>query len=145
MATAVVPKPVANSTVSITVQPDPNQPPSTRVAGIAWQPGLTVLDAMIMGDAASPSTFTFRALFASVFGAFIDMVDGVEEHDNFYWLFYVNGEFSDLGASTKPVPGGPGAPNAEIEWKFEDVTEGHHAFDHVMRKKRLKAQFFNRQ
>lgn len=135
-------KPIPNSEISIIVVPDPGQPPSQRVANVPWQPGTTVLGAMILADAMSPFTFTFRVLFASAFGALVDMIDGVEEHDSLYWLAYVNGQFSDLGASTILVPGGPGAPNAEIEWRLENVTEGHAAFGHVTRKAHLKAQWF---
>jgi len=134
--------PVPNSEISVLVVSNPALPPSQRLINIPWEPGTTVLDAMVLADAMSPFTFTFRVLFASASGAFVDMIDGVEEHDSFYWLLYVNGQFSDLGASTILVPGGPGAPNAAIEWKFENVTEGHPAFEHVTRKAELKARWF---
>ena len=135
-------KPVPNSEISIIVVSDPGQPPSQRVENIPWQPGTTVLSAMILADAMSPFTFTFRILFGSAYGALVDMVDGVEEHDGFYWLLYVNGVFADLGPSTLVVPGGPGAPNAAIEWRFENVTAGHPASAHVTRKAQLKTQWF---
>jgi hypothetical protein len=141
-ATQPVAKPAPQSEISIIVVADPGQPPSQRVDNIPWQPGTTVLGAMILADALSPFTFTFRVLFASAYGAMIDMIDGVEEHDGFSWLPYVNGQFSDLGASTILVPGGPGAPNAAIEWRLENVTQGHPAFAHATLKARLKAEWF---
>lgn len=134
-------KPVPNSEMH-SVVPVAGQPPSQRLTNIPWQPGTTVLSAMILADALSPFTFTFRVLFASASGAMIDMIDGVEEHDNVSWLAYVNGQFSDLGVSTTLVPGRPGAPAAAIEWKLETVTPGHPAFDHVTRKADLKARWF---
>ncbi len=135
-------KPAPNSEISITVVPDAAAPPSQRLTNIPWQPGTTVLSAMILADALSPFTLTFRVLFASTAGVVIDMIDGVEEHDTLYWVPYLNGQFLDLGVSTILVPGGPGAPNASIEWRRESVTAGHPAFDYVTRKAQLKTQLF---
>jgi hypothetical protein len=135
-------KPAPNSEISITVVPDAAAPASQRLTNIPWQSGTTILSAMILADALSPFTLTFRVLFASTAGAMIDMIDGVEEHDTLYWIPRLNGQLVDLGVSTTLVPGGPGAPNAAIEWRRESVTAGHPAFDYVTRKAQLKKQLF---
>jgi hypothetical protein len=135
-------KPAPNSEISITVVPDAAAPASQRLTNIPWQPGTTVLSAMLLADALSPFTLTFRVLFASTAGALIDMIDGLEEHDTHYWIPRLNGQLVDLGVSTILVPGGPGAPNAAIEWRLETVTAGHPAFDYVTRKAQLKQQLF---
>lgn len=47
-------------------------------------------------------------------GAFVNCIGGVCSHDNYYWAFYYNGQYSMVGASAQPVSQGD-----ITTWKFE--------------------------
>lgn len=47
-------------------------------------------------------------------GAFVKCIAGICGHDNFYWAFYYNGQYSSVGASSQPVFQGD-----VTTWKFE--------------------------
>ena len=47
-------------------------------------------------------------------GAFVDCIGGICGHNNYYWAFYYNGTYSQVGASLQPV-----VENDLASWKFE--------------------------
>lgn len=47
-------------------------------------------------------------------GIFVNCIGGVCSHDNYYWAFYYNGQYSMVGASAQPVSEGD-----TTTWKFE--------------------------
>jgi hypothetical protein len=47
-------------------------------------------------------------------GAFVTCIAGLCGHDNYYWAFYYNGSYSQVGASAQSVKDGD-----ETAWKFE--------------------------
>ena len=76
------------NTISIKII-DPNKP-TVVFEKIPWFPGITVLQAMIIGQEIYERQFSFRAVYSSFFGAFIDMIDGTEDKDSNFWLFSIN-------------------------------------------------------
>ncbi|MGI9074585.1 MAG: hypothetical protein ACR2JB_25445 [Bryobacteraceae bacterium] len=71
------------NTVSITIQTSNGSTPK-QVMNIPWFPGITVLQSMIIGQAMNPGTFSFRVLYHSFYGAFVDMIDASQiSHQSF--------------------------------------------------------------
>jgi hypothetical protein len=108
-------------TVSIAVFVDPNKPATLNVKRIPWFPGMTVLQAMIIADAMTDSAFSFRAVYASFYGAFIDKIIGTEDAGSSYWMLYVEGQSANVGASTQLIIENTKPTNVEIEWKYTNV------------------------
>lgn len=106
-------------TVTITIRPDPNRKPTHTIEDIPWFPGITVLEAMIIGEAMSPKRFSFRAVYASFYGAFIDQIDNLADQGGKYWMLYINAKSSNLGASEAIVLEDPFTPTIKVEWKYE--------------------------
>src|SRR5271168_4273426 len=94
------------NTISISIKADPGSP-AKQFTGIPWFPGITVLQAMIIGEAMNPpvptdpqaKAFSFRALYHSFYGAFIDEIDDVADAGVNYWMVYVNNAKSVIGVS----------------------------------------------
>ena len=108
---------VAN-TISILISQDPTQPPK-QVGGISWYPGITVLQPMVIGQSMNPGSFSFRVLYHSFFGAFVDMIDDVADASPKFWMFSVSNNPSPVGVSEAIVLEDKQGENIEIEWRFE--------------------------
>jgi hypothetical protein len=99
------------STVKIVVSAPGKQTPA--LDGIPWFPGLTVLQAMVIGQAmAGPTGFSFRTVYHSQFGAYVDEIDDALEGGGDYWLLRLadpNGPLTDFGPAeqilAEPVQG----------------------------------------
>ena len=109
------------NTVSLSVQADPSSQPK-KFVDIPWYPGITVLQAMIIAQSMNPGAFSFRALYHSFYGAFVDEIDDVPDADPKYWLFSVNNASSPVGVSEAIVLESAAGVNAEIEWVFGAPT-----------------------
>lgn len=123
-------------TVSITVYPNPGQPPSNQVKNIPWFPGITVLEAMSIADSMDISDLRFRAVFASPYGAFIDSINDLADAGDSYWLLYINGTLSTLGASESILLEDDQISNIDIEWRYESVGHDHPLKAHIEAKRR---------
>jgi hypothetical protein len=105
------------NTISILISQDPSQQPK-QVVGIPWYPGITVLHAMVIGQSMNPGSFSFRVLYHSFFGAFVDMIDDVVDASPKFWMFSVSNNASPVGVSEAIVLEDKQGENIEIEWKF---------------------------
>jgi hypothetical protein len=72
----------------------------------------TVLEAMVLEDA---SGFTFTTKNYPALGVFVESINGKENRDGKYWILYLNGATSTLGASSARV-----SPGDRVEWRYED-------------------------
>ncbi|MDO8521822.1 MAG: DUF4430 domain-containing protein, partial [bacterium] len=70
------------------------------------------LDAMNI--LASSSSFRFTSKDFSGMGAFVESINGKQNSNNLYWILYINGKSSDVGASQTTVHSGD-----TIEWRYE--------------------------
>lgn len=52
--------------------------------------------------------------YGSDLGVMVNCIGGVCAHDNYYWAFYYNGQYAQVGASSQPV-----SANDITAWKFE--------------------------
>lgn len=50
------------------------------------------------------------------FGALVTSIDGVENSEEFAWIYFVNGESGNVGADQKQFESGD-----EIEWKYTEI------------------------
>lgn len=112
----------ALNTVSIVIVPDAAQPPSRRIDDIPWYPGMTVLSAMMVGDAMFADTFTFRLIYRSFYGAWVDSIDGYDDTQTQVWMLYVDGVLSDYGVSDTILRMKQAGSHIELVWKFEPVA-----------------------
>jgi hypothetical protein len=113
------------NTISIKIN-DPSKP-AVLIENIPWFPGVTVLQAMIIGQEMFEKQFSFRAVYASFFGAFIDMIDGTEDKDSNFWLFSINNKQSPVGVSEAILLEDQEDQNVEIEWNYGMPESGHPA------------------
>jgi hypothetical protein len=116
--------------VTIKIYKDPTRSePSHQLPDIPWFAGLTALQAMIVGEAMYEVSFTFRVIYRSIFGAFIDCIDGVADDPSAqrFWMLYVNGEESNVGVSEAIISEDETVTSAVIEWRYAAVSEvGNH-------------------
>jgi len=63
---------------------------------------------------AQDNNFTIDYTMYEGLGAFVNCIAGICGHDNYYWAFYYNGQYSMVGASSLPVSDGD-----ITAWKFE--------------------------
>jgi hypothetical protein len=111
------------NTVELRIYPDPSSPPPiTHV--IPWYAGLTALPAMVTGEAMNPKKFSFRVEYRSIYGAQIACIDGLADGDKagHYWLFFVDGKESQVGASEAIIFEDAAKTTALIEWKYIDLS-----------------------
>jgi hypothetical protein len=72
----------------------------------------TVLDAMYAY--ASSSSFTFTGRDYPSLGFFVESIGGKQNAGGAYWILYLNGTSSSLGASSALVD-----PGDRLEWRYE--------------------------
>ena len=113
------------NTISISVDPGDGTAPK-QFTGIPWFPGITVLQAMVIGQSMNPGTFSFRVLYHSFFGAFVDAIDDVADEDGKFWLFSVEDQPSSLGVSEAVILEDQSGENIDVEWLFT-VPDDHPA------------------
>jgi hypothetical protein len=112
------------NTVEIRIYPDPSQPPALIQANIPWYAGISALQAMITGEAMNPKNFAFRVEYRSIYGAQIDSIDGLADGDRpgHYWLFFVDGVESNVGASEAVLQEDAAKTSVLVEWKYTDLS-----------------------
>jgi len=66
--------------------------------------------------ASSTRTFSFIGKTYPSLGFFVEQIGGKENSDGFYWTLYVNGVYSNKGASAQEV-----YPGDRIEWRYEKL------------------------
>lgn len=67
---------------------------------------------------AMDQTFSFRAVYHSFYGAFVDGIDDKVDAAPNYWFFSLNHAQSLVGVSEAIVPEDVSGVNVEIEWIF---------------------------
>src|ERR1700742_2679131 len=87
---------------------------------VPWYAGITALQAMIIGEAMHASNFSFRVVYKSIYGAFIDSIDQVTDNDtpNFYWMLKVDGADPGVGASEAIIQEDASKTTAVVEWRY---------------------------
>ena len=119
------------NTVSIAIYENLQKPPSKTFAGIPWFPGMTVLEAMVIGQAMNPGNFEFQVEYNSAYGAFVNKIDGTA--DALFWMVQLDGVDSAVGVSEAIIIESPGGQNVEIEWQYRDANS-HAVTPQVTRK-----------
>jgi Domain of unknown function (DUF4430) len=124
------------NTVSLSIQADPSSPPK-KFLHIPWYPGITVLQAMVIAQSMNPGSFSFRALYDSFFGAFIDEIDNVADANPKFWLFSVNNAPSPVGVSEAIILENTAGVNVEVEWVFGPASDSAAHQQQIARKRQL--------
>jgi hypothetical protein len=106
----------ARNTISILISQEFEQP--KRVTDVPWYPGITVLQAMVIAQSMHPGSFSFRVLYHSFHGAFVDMIDGTTDADPKYWTVSVSNNPLPVGVSEAIVLEDKQGENVEIQWRF---------------------------
>ena len=86
-------------TVTIKIYKDPADPrPTHQLPDVPWSAGITALQALIIGGSLYEHSFSFRVVYSSIFGAFIDSVDGVDDNPTTgrFWMLCVEGQESSV-------------------------------------------------
>ena len=112
-------------TVSISIAATSTTPALT-ITGIPWYPGITVLQAMIVAQ--SLTSYMFRTLHYTLWGALVDSLNGVEDDNGSgnYWFFSVSNNPSVVGVSEAIlIESAPG--NIDIEWTYGSGSTNAHA------------------
>jgi hypothetical protein len=97
------------NTVKIDIYADPSKPnPTLSLPDVPWYAGITALQAMVIGEALHPLNFSFRVIYRSIYGAFIDSIDCLADEDkpNHYWMLYIDGDEAKVGAKRVNITGG---------------------------------------
>ena len=111
--------------VQLKIYADPNSPnPTMTLPDVPWYAGITALQAMIIGEAMHPSNFSFRVVYRSIFGAFVDSIDGVTDGDlpDHFWLLAIDGVDADVGASEAIIQEDANKTTALVEWRFKNIS-----------------------
>lgn len=69
----------------------------------------------VMKKLASESAFTFTSQEYPSMGVFIDSVNGKKNANGMYWILYINGESSKVGASLAVVKS-----DDVVEWRYKE-------------------------
>ncbi len=117
--------------------------PRRWLENIPWYAGMTVLQAMIMADAMTEPSghpgapdyqpqcdFSFRVIYSSMFGAFVDQIGGKSARGGQYWMLY----YYPKGQAPKPSQYGvneallledAAGQTMIVEWCFEAPRANH--------------------
>jgi hypothetical protein len=111
--------------VQVLIYANPDHPdPTLRLPDVPWYAGITALDAMIIGEAMHPSNFSFRVIYRSLYGAFVDSIDNVTDGDrgNHFWMLYIDGSEAQVGASEAIIQEDAAKTTAVVEWRYVDTS-----------------------
>ena len=111
------------NTVSIAVYQDASQPATKTFRDIPWFPGMTILQAMIIAQAMNVGSFEFQVEFNSIYGAFVNKIDNLEDKGTFYWLVQLNHVPARVGVSEAIIIEDHSGQNVEIEWIYTDTSQ----------------------
>jgi hypothetical protein len=117
------------NTVTIKIYKDPADPnPTHQLPDIPWFAGITALQAMIIGEAMYEKSFSFRVVYRSIFGAFIDSIDGTDDDPTAgrFWMLYIDGEESSVGVSEAIISEDEVITSAVLEWRYVGAAEASH-------------------
>src|ERR1700692_4617472 len=117
---------MATNVVQIKIYANPTDPnPTQSLPDVPWYAGITVLQAMIIGESMNPTNFSFGVEYRSIYGAQIDSIDGTTDvaTPNCYWLLWINGVESTVGASEAVLLEDLTDQKALVEWKYTDVSQ----------------------
>ncbi|MGO8856039.1 MAG: DUF4430 domain-containing protein [Steroidobacteraceae bacterium] len=102
--------------------------PTHQLPHVPWFAGITALQAMVLGEAMYEKSFSFRVVYRSIYGAFIDCIDDVADDPerHCFWMLYINGTEAQIGASEAIIQEDEVVTSASIDWRYEDVSKGIH-------------------
>src|SRR5476651_2334661 len=106
------------STVSVRIDNGGGQPPAA-FDNIPWFPGLTILQAMIVGQAMYPGAFSFRVNYHSAYGAYFESIDDGAEGNGRFWFVRLDDKPEDYGASEAIIIENPTGANSVINWTLQ--------------------------
>lgn len=86
---------------------------TTTIATIPVTATSTVIDAM-RAYALSSRSFSFETDEYPSLGLFITSINGTSNANGYYWTLYINGNYSELGASSASVHAGD-----TLEWRYQ--------------------------
>ncbi|MDO8482104.1 MAG: DUF4430 domain-containing protein [bacterium] len=111
--------PIVSTSSSAKISPVTPRPASNIVISIgstayfAYVPeNSSVLDAMRI--LTSTTNFTFTGKEYPSLGFFVDSINSKKNANGLYWILYINGKSSDVGASQATINSGD-----KIEWMYE--------------------------
>jgi hypothetical protein len=67
-----------------------------------------------MEQLASVGSFTFKAVRYPALGYFVNEINGRENKNGYYWTLYIDGKYSNKGASSVILQG-----DELIQWRYE--------------------------
>lgn len=118
-------EPSVPNNLEIKIYADPkSSTPTMTLPRVPWYAGITALQAMIVGEAMHPKKFSFRVVYNSIYGAFIDSIDNVEDKGSFYWVLSIDNVESKVGASEAIIWEDAAKTSALVEWRYKDVSAG---------------------
>ncbi len=73
-------------------------------------------------------SFSFRVVYRSIFGAFIDSIDGTDDDPTAgrFWMLSINGEESGVGVSEAIISEDEVITSAVLEWRYVGAAEASH-------------------
>lgn len=112
--------------ITLRILADGTSAASRTIGDIPWYPGITILDALMIADGMFEDTFTFQIKYTSVFGAWMEEVDGVANASPKYWFFHVNDVPIEVGPSSLVLPAPtPGEP-VRLDLVYQEYTHAEH-------------------
>lgn len=101
----------AAQTVAIVI----HAPKNAVTYTVEMKPGSLVAD--LMHQAESKGLQLVTKDFGGSLGLFIESINGVKNNatPNYYWQFYINGQRSSVGISSRRI-----SPGDTVEWKYEN-------------------------
>jgi Domain of unknown function (DUF4430) len=115
--------------VTINIFSDPAAPkPTHQLPNVPWFAGITALQAMVIGEAMYEKSFSFRVVYRSIYGAFIDSIDDIADDpgQNRFWMLYINGAAALTGVSEAIIQEDDTVTSATIEWRYQTIVKGEH-------------------
>jgi hypothetical protein len=106
------------STVKILIDKGDGSAPA-EFPSVAWYPGLTIIQAMIVAQAMYPDSFNFRVNYHSVYGAFVESIDDASEGNGKYWMLSLGPDKEDVGPSEAIIIENPVGSVATVSWVLQ--------------------------
>jgi hypothetical protein len=113
---------MTGNTVSIVVFEDASQPPTKSLPNIPWFPSMTILEAMVLGQAMYVGSLEFQVQYNSRYGAFVNQIDSTPDKGNFFWLVQQNHVLAKVGVSEAIIFEDHAGQNVEVEWIYTDIS-----------------------
>lgn len=111
-------KPDTNTEVDVTIQLNFNVTEGVSLETDEFQQTFTTNASTVLGvlmSAADRYGFEVETSSHSAYGTFIESIDGIAGNDTYAWVYYVDFEYGDVGASSKTVE-----DDQIVTWAYEE-------------------------